>query len=190
MQYLKSIGSISDLIDTRKDKKRKSSLSEELREERERLFGGVKRKRKSFLPSSKKNRSAGTAKVSEEILLNTSEIVLSKIHERINTPICPANAYRSVEMRGTEDYLERMHPTNRAYLRKEIVSIRIMACYILYHCYNFNQQYIADFFGIHRDFTGAANQNLGARFANNEEEEEAFRDIFDYFMQINRREYA
>lgn len=191
MQQLKSIGSLSELIDSRVDKrKRKLSLSEEIRLERERLFGGARRMRKNFLPSSKKNRSIGTLKISNEEIKNSSEMIISRMKDFLNTPIYPVNALCSSETGGMNEYIKNEISKRRHDLRKDLISTRIIICYILYHCFNYEQNRVAEFYGIHRDFTGAANQILSNRFGDSEEEEIRFRELFDYFMKLNKREYA
>lgn len=191
MQHLKFIGSLSELVDSRVDsRKRKLSLSEEIRLERERLFGGARRKRKNILPSSKKDRSIGTLKISDEEIRISSEMIISRMKDFLNTPIYPINALCSSETGGTEEYIKKEISKRRHDLRKDLISTRIIICYILYHCFNYEQNRVARFYGIHRDFTGAANQILSNRFEGNETEETRFRELFDYFMKLNKREYA
>jgi|688.fasta_scaffold933920_1 hypothetical protein len=189
MNRINSIGSLSEFIGIKKERKSKYKMSEQIRMERERLFGGIKRARKNILPSSKKDRRIKTLKISEEEIILSSSLIIEKANEILNLPIASPDNFRD-----TYNYLDmyiRSKPVNtRVNLRRDLICLRIIVCYIMYHCFNYEQNSIANFYGIHRDFTGAANQILELRFEQKPEEANLFNELFDYFMALNKREYA
>jgi hypothetical protein len=170
---IRSIGSISEHVishSERKDRGQQKSLSQQLREEKELLFGSPrKRKMKNILPQCQKKKHLMIRfehPVECEGVLN---LILSRYRLENDEHIL------------LEDL--RSPKTNRH------KHIRMIVCYIAYQCFWIRQKDITDYFDIHRDIVGTSNHMLGRLFENKPNEKQKFLDFFDYFMTLLKREY-
>lgn len=170
---MRSIGSISELaISSREniDRKGKQKLSEQLREEKERLFGlPNKRKIKRILPKSKKTKWDLIYFESPDECEGSFNLILSQFRKQ---------------------YKENIFLNHLKYPRSNRDRhVRMIVCYITSQCFFVRQKEITEYFGMHRDIIGTANRMLVTMFENQPEEQQKFFDFFDYFMTLMNREY-
>lgn len=170
---IRSIGSLSDQVVSHSEKKErgiKKSLSQQLKEERELLFGSPrKRFKKKILPESKKVKSQLIKFESSDECEGIFNLIISKYKQ----------------MSGEHIHLLHLQQPRTNHDRH----VRMMVCYITFQVFMIRPIQIAEYFDIHRDILGTANHMLGRLFENQEGEREKFLELFDYFMTLMKREY-
>jgi hypothetical protein len=178
--------------------RKKAKLSDELRQERERLFKEPKRYRKNNLPFSKKTPKDRERKVTTKMIIDESLYIMSLLWNEadklgVSCEWITLDNLKLDNESAVDRYCRNWKRDNplitKVDLKKNLTFYRTMVCFMLYHCYGFQPQTVAEFYGVHRDFTGTANRVLVPTFQTNRKAERAFLDIFDSLMIKNEREY-
>lgn len=171
---IKSIGSISEHVIRFDDKtrdKRNKKMSEQLREERELLFGPKKKRVfQVFLPMSVKDKRYMIDKSNDKDM----EKVLDQILFKMN------------EVNSENFTLEQVRNTTEYKLKRQ----RMILAYIAYHCFHIKRKQVTDFFGMSHDISGCANKMFFRLFQQDMNEQERFMKVFDHFMQLNGKQYT
>lgn len=173
-RMIHSIGSLSEYITSQSEKsdRKKDSrkLSEQLKEERELLFGeSKKRVFKTVLPNSKKHRRHMIELTEIKELENVFTEILDKINEVKKTN------WTLEQVRNVKTYKLNSH--------------RMTIGYVAYQCFFIKRKQIGAYFNMHHDIVGRANKMFIKLFEKISGEETEFLEVFDYFMILKKRNY-
>jgi hypothetical protein len=176
MRKIYSIGSLSnnviphgDSLSLKNGIKRK--LSELLREEKERLFAEVTKKRdyKIKLPKAKRSWHGRIGEVPSDLIIPVAISVLEKFHK---------DGYA----KDIKTFDDLMLNENKYW--------RFVNVYILLQCYQFNHKSLSKAFQMSKDVSKNANRSLLQNFLSQKQSKEYFLEVFDYYMTLTRREYS
>jgi hypothetical protein len=194
MSRTQFIGSLSQYVSHSSTSRNKKPLSQQLREERELLFGNKRRVRKKLLPASRRKTEDKHNVPTLEIVRTSAEQIIKIIgtsfeESNLDNFVITIDDLVFGSTYGQSKFLEEYGYTNIRKVWKQLTFYRTLICYLLNQCYGYKQYPIAELFRVYRDFTGQAHRVLIPRFEHNREYEKKFYEIFDKLMKLNNREY-
>lgn len=195
---MKFIGSLSKYVTPHQSPPRhEKKLSEQLKEERIRLFGtdenDYKKKRTAtVLPMvklPKRNRDFEWS--SDEEIEKDALVILRYCGMEDEMLVAMKNS--SFVSHEIEEIVWRFQPKMKGrfprHITREIVYWRTLVMYILFTCYNHHQTRIAEYFCAWRDIKGTANKVMKLWFSQSEEKEKTFLEVYDHFVELTGKEY-